>query len=392
MNRTMARMSMLAFVACDGTDTEGAATGDTAGTPTDPEDTAGGGADTAPDGATGTSTGGVADCTSPASHADEVVCVVTAFLDGLDATQRATASYAMTDSADKTLWSNLPGVDRAGIALGDLDATGRADAMAVAAVLLSEEGLADLDGILAADDYLGTVGGGGGGGPGGGGGYSSDLAHIAVFGTPSTTSDFMVMIGNHHMAFNVTYRAGVGYPVPHHAGVEPKGSFTVDSETYAPLDDDGAAMIAVFDSLDASQRASAYLSGQVFGDVMLGPVEFGTGRLDAVVYPTQEGLLVTDLDADQQALVTEAIAHWVGTFAEATSDALIEAYVADYASTTVSFAGASSGPDLDVNGSYMRIDGPRVWIEVAMQNGVILSGTHYHTIYRDKEFDYGGVL
>jgi hypothetical protein len=36
----------------------------------------------------------------------------------------------------------------------------------------------------------------------------------------------------------------------------------------------------------------------------------------------------------------------------------------------------------------MRIDGPRVWIEISCQGGVVVSGTHYHMMYRDKTTDY----
>jgi hypothetical protein len=32
-----------------------------------------------------------------------------------------------------------------------------------------------------------------------------------------------------------------------------------------------------------------------------------------------------------------------------------------------------------------------VWIELAVQNGIVYANeTHYHTIFRDKTFDYGG--
>jgi hypothetical protein len=37
----------------------------------------------------------------------------------------------------------------------------------------------------------------------------------------------------------------------------------------------------------------------------------------------------------------------------------------------------------------MRIDGPRAWIEIACQGGIVITGqTHYHMIYRDKTYDY----
>jgi hypothetical protein len=37
----------------------------------------------------------------------------------------------------------------------------------------------------------------------------------------------------------------------------------------------------------------------------------------------------------------------------------------------------------------MRIDGPRVWIEIACQAGIVIQGqTHYHMMFRDKSYDY----
>ena len=67
------------------------------------------------------------------------------------------------------------------------------------------------------------------------------------------------------------------------------------------------------------------------------------------------------------------------------------AYTGAYNDTLFAWAGASSGPSPDVQNSYLRIDGPRVWIELAAQGGVVIRNqTHYHTIFRDKEKDYGG--
>lgn len=52
----------------------------------------------------------------------------------------------------------------------------------------------------------------------------------------------------------------------------------------------------------------------------------------------------------------------------------------------------SSGPtvaDLDIEGSYGRIDGPSVWIEIVNEGGVGGNDIHVHSIYRDKNDDYG---
>ncbi|MCA9573647.1 MAG: DUF3500 domain-containing protein, partial [Myxococcales bacterium] len=132
-----------------------------------------------------------------------------------------------------------------------------------------------------------------------------------------------------------------------------------------------------------------------------GPVEYGTGSVDAAQakYPTgsnRAGVLVSTLSSEQQALVTAAIAEWVEDADPEVAAELMAAYTAEeaFADTYVAWAGTEdAGVDADVNGTYMRIDGPRLWIELACQNGVVIQGqTHYHSIYRDKQFDYGGSL
>ena len=41
-------------------------------------------------------------------------------------------------------------------------------------------------------------------------------------------------------------------------------------------------------------------------------------------------------------------------------------------------------------GAYARLHGPRLWIEICVQNGIVLKGYHYHSIERDIKSDYGG--
>ena len=199
------------------------------------------------------------------------------------------------------------------------------------------------------------------------------------------------------MAFNITYTAGEGAPTPNHQGAEPKGDFTVGGESYAPLQDDGEAMFGLFDGMDAGTLASAQMSGS-YNDVLLGPDEYGTGSSAAVEFPTganREGVLVSSLSDQEQALVSAAIEAWVGDYPQWISGPLMEAYTTSeaFAATYVGWTGSGAAPDPEVNGSYLRIDGPDVWIELICQNGVIIQGeTHYHTIYRDKSRDYGGSI
>ena len=330
------------------------------------------------------------DCSS-ATGTEAVVCAADNFLATLDDSELEVVGYSFDDSESKTLWSNLPlgAAGRTGLARGEMSDESLAAMDAFAAVLLSDEGYEDYIGILASDDYLQEIGGGSN--------YASAEGIIAIYGVPATTGSWMVQLGNHHMAYNVTFVDGVGYPTPNHIAAEPKSAFDLDGVTYAPVVEEGEAFVALTDSLSSTQLSTAKLSS-TFSDVLLGPVEYGTGSLSAVSYPSgssRSGLLASELDSDQLALFNAVLEQWVTDFnGEAISDALMEAYTSEeaLADTYIAWAGSGS-PDVDSSNTYFRIDGPRVWIELSCQSGVIVRDvTHYHSMYRDKELDYGAEL
>jgi hypothetical protein len=94
---------------------------------------------------------------------------------------------------------------------------------------------------------------------------------------------------------------------------------------------------------------------------------------------------VSSLSASQQALVKAAI----NSYAADANNGQAAAYLTDAALAQTYIAWASYS-DLSTRGSYVRIDGPRVWIEFSVQSGVVYSPNHYHSIWRDKQLDYGG--
>ena len=322
--------------------------------------------------------------------------------------QYSASSYTTSQlNVYKTDWSNLPpgaiSFTRPGITISQLSgSTAIAAFNALASTALGSAGYTDFKGVLAADDYLGYTKNANG--------YGAALYHVAVVGTPSTTGSWTLMFGGHHMAFNINFNAACAYPTPHHIGVEPRTTFTANSETgynyydsgdYQVLAAKGAAMLAVFTGLDSSSLSSAFLTSKTFSDILIGPVEANTGsysnvttKFSAIASSNTRGVLVSSLTTAQQALVTAAISTWVNDYDSATASRLLADYEAGYGSTYVAWANSagtysSSGPDITANGTYMRIDGPRVWIEIALQNGIVISGqTHYHMMFRDKSYDY----
>ena len=331
-------------------------------------------------------------CGDEDTDIETIVCASEAFLDTLSTTEYDAVIYDWDDSDARTVWSNLPtgGVARNGLAFEDLSDESLTAVLALADAVLSDDGYEDFAGVRAADDYLGELSNSDG--------YSSGLYYVAFFGEPSTSGEWMLQIGGHHLAYNITFLSGTGYPAPNFIGIEPKASFEYDSVTYAPLVEEGEAMVAMFDALNSTELASAYLDGESFSDVLIGP-DNGSGELPTDDYPTgedREGVLVSTLTDEQQALVTAAIKQWVADFADDISADLIDEYTTDnaYTDTYIAWGGdEDEGVDVETEGTYMRIDGPRVWIEVACQAAVVLSNvTHYHTIYRDKTYDYGNSL
>ena len=103
-------------------------------------------------------------------------------------------------------------------------------------------------------------------------------------------------------------------------------------------------------------------------------------------FPTQQGIKYGALTTAQQALVRTAIATWTTDGTAGT--AFYNTYVRGLASTTVAWAGSDT--TLNTQGDYVRIDGPRCWMEFVCQNGVVFSSQiHFHSVWRDKTSDYG---
>ena len=348
------------------------------------------------------------------TYVDSVLSAVSAFETALGTSLTASASYSASSyttaqlNVYKTDWSNLPpgaiSFTRPGITLSQLSSSAQIAAFnTLASTALSSAGYTDFQGVLAADDYLGYTKNANG--------YGAELYHVAVIGTPSQTGSWTLMLGGHHMAFNINFNAACSYPTPHHIGVEPRTAFATNSHTnysyYSSntaeqvLADKAAAMVAVFSSLSSSTSSSAFLSGQTFSDILIGPVEANTGsyanvttKFSAIASSSTRGVLVSSLTTAQQALVTAAIQQFTADYDSTTAARLLADYQAGYSSTYVAWANSSgtfssSGPDVSANGTYMRIDGPRVWIEIAVQNGIVISSqTHYHMMFRDKTYDY----
>ena len=309
------------------------------------------------------------------ANTGEVVAATNAFLAALDADTKAKVVYDFADNQSRQTWSNFPAaqVPRKGVALSTLSDAAKAAALNVVKTMLSAQGYDQVQTIQAADDWLNKNS------SSGTDSFGSDTDYyIAVYGTPSTTDPFMVQFGGHHLARNYTYKGTTASVTPDFTGTEPK-SFTVANTTVEPLKEKAGTLFAAFDSLSADQDAQAKLTGTI-NDILMGP------SVDNGTFPTTEGVAVSSLSADQKKLVLAAIAAWVNDAAPAEAASLLKTYESQLDQTRIAYANTKT---VDGENTYLRIDGPRVWIELVNTRSRSTPNVHYHGVWRDKNDDYG---
>ena len=307
----------------------------------------------------------------------KIVCLVDALKAQLSTAQVNTLqlSYSKTDAVK---WSNFPqqlfNLKRVGINLGVLNATQIAYVKALvkemAGSSVANEGWSEIQQILNADDYLNTVNSNGG--------YGSGNYYIAILGTPSTTGKFAIQFGGHHLAFQNTYNNGVlAGATPSFRGIEPIGSFTYNNTTNAPLEQEKNAFLAVLNSFSTTELAAAKLASAT-SDLVAGPQQEN-------IPTTYSGVKCSTLTTSQKQLVLEAIKTYVNDVANNAD--FLTTYTNELDNTYVSYTGNKT---LAARGDYIRIHGPNVWIEWAVQPAIALPQAHIHSVWRDRSKDYGG--
>lgn len=304
----------------------------------------------------------------------EVVAAAQKFLATLSADEKAKAALSFSDNQSRQTWSNYPTttVARKGVALSALDTAGRTAALALVKAMLSADGYTQVQTIQQADDWLKANS------SGGNSSFGDDLYYIAVYGTPSPSDPFMVQFGGHHLARNYTYKGTTASITPAFTGTEPK-TFTIDGTSVEPMKEKAGAFFAAFDSLSAEQAASAKLS-TTLNDILMGP------GVDSGTFPASQGLAMSSLSDGQQQLVLAAIAAWVDDAAPGEAASLMSTYSSQLGSTKIAYASTKT---VDGENTYLRIDGPRVWVELINTRSMSTPNVHYHGVFRDKKDDYG---
>ena len=241
--------------------------------------------------------------------------------------------------------------------------------MALMEVVLSRDGYKKAVDIMNGDEVLKNNS------KGGGPPFGLAEYFIAILGTPSVTTPWMVQFGGHHLALNVTIVGPNNVLTPSLPAAQP-ASYTLNGESFRPLGDENDKGFALINALDAGQQAKAILPSRV-ADLVL-----GAGQDGKTIQP--EGLLASDMTPAQQDMLLDLAREWVGIL----NDEGAAAKMAEIKSNLAKTYFAWSGPTTNGSVAYFRIQGPTVVIEYAPQKTV----DHVHTIYRDPTNDYGARL
>ena len=307
------------------------------------------------------------------------------FLNTLSDEQKEQVLYDYDDETKSTSWSNFPVtfVERSGIKLGDLGDTQRAAALKVLKALLNDEAYAKVTGIMAGDQYLKDNA------------NASDLGdtqyNIAFFGNPSTTNDWSIQFGGHHVGINATFSNGAITFAPTHLDTQPTTYTDSNGQTQSALGDMYQTTFDFYNSLTDEQKQKLY-QGEEVKNLTCAPS-------DTCDYPTGTGIKGSELTDEQKQLLLKVIANWTNLADSETTQATMDQISATLDDTYVNWSGATVYDTSQGKGIYFQISGPKVYIELASQDndaGATVSGVqtsgwgHIHTIYRDPTNDYAG--
>lgn len=276
-------------------------------------------------------------------------------------------AFAFTED-ERFDWAYTPGY-RKGVPIRDMTPAQRAAAAALMRSTLSVPGVAKAEAIMALEAVLAEVEG-----------SSLDYRDpekyfISVFGAPGR-HPWGWRLEGHHLSVNVTVAApGAVSLTPVFLGSNPAEIPGGPRKGERVQRDEYALALRLAESLDAGQRDRVLLRDRSLGNVVAGP-----GRGDRLKTP--QGLPVASLTADQQVILMQLVAAYVGLARDEIGRPYMDLVRAGWADTRLAWA----GPMAEGRAFYYRIHGPRLLIEFDNSQN---AANHIHSLWRDPANDFG---
>ena len=313
--------------------------------------------------------------------ARDVAGAANAWLDSLDAAQRALASKPF-DDAKRTDWHFVPKPARKGVQLRDMTEPQQAAALALLRSVLSQIGYDKSVAIMELDEILRILEG-------------SRAKNIrdpkryffTIFGTPSDDGPWAISFEGHHLSLNFTVRDGrIVDSTPQFMGANPAVVKTplpnLPAVGRRVLEAEESVAFELLHSLDESQRAKAVISPEPPKEIR------GAGEPQPSGEPAV-GIAWGDLSASQQSLLRRLVDVYCESMpAEVVADRLQVIETAEGGWAAVKFAWAGSLKPA-IGHSY-RVEGPTFVIELCnvQPDAEGNPANHIHCMWRDRTGDF----
>ena len=193
--------------------------------------------------------------------------------------------------------------------------------------------------------------------------FGQDEYYIALLGTPSATTPWIIQFGGHHLAINVTVVGANNVLTPSLPAAQP-AKYTLNGQTIRPLGNENDKGFALINALTPDQQKQAILNYKV-SDLVLGP-----GNDGKVIQP--EGIQGSALTPSQQSMLLDVAHEWVGILNDAAASAKMAELKSNLAQTWFAWSGDTKNGGL----AYYRIQGPTVDHRVRAAAGRSRSHSH----------------
>ena len=311
---------------------------------------------------------------SAAPNHDRMAVAASALLESFDEQQRA-ASVFDFDHAERRHWQPVP-MGTAGVRLDEMTEPQRANVRTLLRSVLSEAGVATVDGVLLLEKiHLSLM-------PDRGRGnrlLAVDRYFVTVYGDPRTGDPWGWRIEGHHLSMTFTCKNSEWTAHgPIFVGSQParvKGGEHDGMRLLGGKDDSVRSFLT---SLDAKQRAKALADDKLPGNILLLP-----GKDQG--FPQPRGLAGADLTRAQRAALFKILTDWADWLRVDLASAERKRMKAGLDETRLLWLG---GIGVDAP-HYWRIVGPHFAIEYAAPER---DPDHVHALWRDTENDFGGAL
>lgn len=283
---------------------------------------------------------------------------VTQFLASLDDSLRAQASYAFGDAErQRWHWTTPIRFPRNGLPLRDMSQDQRALALALLQASVSDTGYQKALDIMSLQVELGN---------------DPELYYVTVFGAPGSTEPWGWRFEGHHLSRHFTVVGELVAVTPFFNGAWP--TLTDAGLRAMPREEDAARELVL--SLDEAKRAVAIFQASSLTQHVT--------QNQPYVSPLEPiGILASELNADQQALILEIIQTYLGVQSASIATPSFERiHTAGLEHIRFGWAGSLEPGQPQ----YYRLQGPTFLLEFDNSRN---SGTHIHSVWRDFEADFG---